>query len=218
MNVSDAEVMRRARSLKPSVQNPFESFGFTLLMLLVFPLYFVPYEWEIYLADTDPARQYADACTRWQRIAVMWCIAVMFVIFHDLDHVVGQAVAMIVKVCLSTTFSLYVFSVFVFGFMIDFVTARYRDRMVEFGLRFHFLMGVTIPAFAIGTLLITVAVVAFMFGAFHDSNPWAFYFCAFVVLSAQLSWFSAYAVFVKDAWLPIRQAHDELYPSAAETG
>jgi hypothetical protein len=105
MKVSDAEVMRHARMLKPSVQNPFKSFGFTLLMLLVFPLYFIPYEWEIYLADKNPAKEYSDACIRWQRIAVMWCIAVMFLIFHDLDQLTGHAAAIIVKLCLSTTFS-----------------------------------------------------------------------------------------------------------------
>ena len=210
MKYSDEEILKYARALKSKTKNPFESFWLTLFMLICYPIYFIPYEWEIYTTDISPDEEYIKACSRWQSIAIWWCIAVLFLIFDGLDPISGHSVYIFVKICLSTTFALYVFVIFVFGFMIDTIASRYKKNMIEFALKYKYIMGITIPVFALATVLITVAIVAFSYGLFYDSSPWAFYLSTFFVFAAQIAWFAIYALFVKDAWMPIQQAYDEL--------
>ena len=213
MEPSDKEILQHARALKPYAKNPFESFGFTMLMLFCYPFYFIPYEWEIYLANTNPAKRYMEACSRWQTIAVCWCIAILCLLFEDFESIAGTVSYIIVKFCLVTTFSLYVFVIFVFGFMIDVISLRYEDRMVVFALNYKFIMGITIPIFALATVQLTVAIIAFIFGVFYESHSWICYTTTLFAFGAQCCWFATYAIFVKDAWVPIQQAYDELKSS-----
>ena len=99
MTYTDEEVLKRAHELKSSEQNPFESFWFTLLMLIVYPFYFIPYMWEIYIPSNNSSQGYSQTCSRWQNIAIWWCIAVLFLWFDSFTPKVSQEVALFTKTC-----------------------------------------------------------------------------------------------------------------------
>ena len=206
MNYSDEDILKRAHELKPHVSNPFNSFWFTMLMLFIYPLYFVRYEWEIYTADSHAPESYSQACIRWQNISIWWSVAILFLLFENFEPMIGHSAALIIKVCLMVAFSMYIFVVFVFGFMIDTIATRYKESLVKFALKYKFIMGVTVPAVALATITLTAATIVFVYGAYFKSDPLIFYCSLMLVLGAQISWFACYAIFIKDSWVPIEKA------------
>jgi hypothetical protein len=72
-----------------------------------------------------------EACKRWQNIAIWWCIAILCLIFDDFEALTGHNTYLVIKVCLIVAFSLYIFVIFTFGFIVDTISIRYENSMVQ---------------------------------------------------------------------------------------